>query len=192
MASMAVAAAIDAKPEVNIREFEAWLGAEQHRILLLCLRLLGNAEDADIATQDTFLKAYRALEHGEGPTLNDPAKWLTRIAVNTCLDRLRSLRWQFWKRRPAPEDECTILALAPAAGPSPEQAFFASQIGGRLKKALGRLSDQQRSVFVLKHYEDRSLQEIAEVLNLSVGTVKAHMARAIAKLRLELKDLYGK
>ena len=53
-----------------------------------------------------------------------------------------------------------------------------------------KLSARQRSVFVLKHYEDRSLEEIAGILNLDVGTVKAHMARAVAKLRTELRDLY--
>ncbi|MGH9660546.1 MAG: RNA polymerase sigma factor, partial [Bryobacteraceae bacterium] len=83
-----------------VRDFEGFMAAEQQRIYLLCLRLLRDPEDAGAATQDAFFKAYRAIEHGAGEPLADPAKWITRIAVNTCLDRLRSRRWQFWRRRP--------------------------------------------------------------------------------------------
>ena len=56
---------------------------------------------------------------------------------------------------------------------------------------MDRLSDRQRAVFTLRHYEDRSLDEIAVLLDLDVGTVKAHMARAMVKLREDLKDLYA-
>ena len=132
------------------------------------------------------------MERGEAEALREPAKWLTRVAVNTCLDQLRSRRWQFWKKRPGGDGEAAVLALAPAADASPEQLTMASEIDARLRNAMGRLSGQQRSVFVLRHYENRSLEEIAEVLNLGVGTVKAHMARALVKLRMELKDLYGR
>ena len=61
----------------------------------------------------------------------------------------------------------------------------------RLNKALGRLSPRQRMVFSLRHFEDLSLEEIGDILGLDVGTVKAHMFRAISKLRVDLKDLYG-
>jgi RNA polymerase sigma-70 factor (ECF subfamily) len=122
--------------------------------------------------------------------LDDPARWLTRIAVNTCLDRLRSRRWQFWRKRPAPEDEQTILQLAPACGPNAEDQVFAEQIGQRLESALDKLSLRQRAVFALRHYEDRSLAEIAGILDLDIGTVKVHLFRAIEKLREELHDLY--
>jgi RNA polymerase sigma-70 factor (ECF subfamily) len=67
---------------------------------------------------------------------------------------------------------------------------FAAQIDQRLARALDKLSVRQRSVFTLRHYEDLSLAEIAEVLQLDVGTVKAHLFRAIEKLRNELRDLY--
>lgn len=173
-----------------LADFAGWMASEQRRIFLLCQRMLGDSDDADTATQDAFLKAYRALEKQES-VIDDPAKWLTRIAVNTCLDKLRSRRWQFWRKRPNQEDEEVILAMAPATAPDAEDQFFASQIGRRIHAALERLSDRQRAVFTLRHYEDRSLDEIAELLGLDVGTVKAHMARAVSKLREELRDLYA-
>ena len=68
--------------------------------------------------------------------------------------------------------------------------LFARQIQQRLEKALVKLSDRQRAVFTLRHYDALSLDEIAEILKLDTGTVKAHLFRAITKLRVELTDLY--
>jgi RNA polymerase sigma-70 factor, ECF subfamily len=172
------------------RDFGAWMASEQKRVFLLCRRMLEDAEEADSATQDTFLKAWQALQRPESKNLDDPGKWLTRIAVNTCLDRLRSRRWQFWRKRPKPEDESAILNLAAATDPNAEDKLFASQIAQRLQSAIKRLSLRQRAAFTLRHYEDRSLAEIAEILKLDVGTVKVHLFRATEKLREELHDLY--
>ena len=130
------------------------------------------------------------MNQPDSKSLDDPGKWLTRIAVNTCLDRLRSRRWQLWRRRPQPEDEAAILQLAQATDPNAEDQAFARQIRQRLDGAVGKLSLRQRAVFSLRHYEDRSLAEIAEILNLDVGTVKVHLFRAMEKLREELHDLY--
>lgn len=171
-------------------DFEQWMKAEQRRVFLLCQRMLQDEEEADAATQDVFLKAYKALQHPDQAGLDEPAKWLTRIAVNTCLDRLRSQRWQFWKRRPKQEEEQVILSMKAANGPSAEQEQFARQIRARLDKALEKLSDRQRAVFTLRHYQEMSLEEIGDTLKLDIGTVKAHMFRATAKLREELSELY--
>jgi RNA polymerase sigma-70 factor, ECF subfamily len=174
----------------DTREFGAWMTSEQKRVFLLCRRMLDDAEEADSATQDTFLKAWQALKRPESKELDDPGKWLTRIAVNTCLDRLRSRRWQFWRKRPKPEDEETILSLASSADPNAEDQIFARQIAERIGRAVARLSLRQRAAFTLRHYEDRSMAEIAEILDLDVGTVKVHLFRATEKLREELHDLY--
>ena len=176
--------------QTSTREFGSWMAAEQRRIFLLCRRLLQDFEEADSATQDTFLKAWQAINRPEFKELDDASRWVTRIAVNTCLDRLRSRRWQFWRKRPNQEDEQSILELAAAAGPNGEDRVFAGEIGQRLESALEKLSLRQRAAFTLRHYEDRSLAEIAEILDLDIGTVKAHLFRAIAKLREELHDLY--
>ena len=170
--------------------FGTWMASEQRRVFLLCRRLLQDAEEADSATQDTFLKAWQALKRPESPHLEDAGKWLTRIAVNTCLDRLRSNRWQFWRKRPKPEDESAILNMAAAMAPNAEDQLLGRQIGIRIANAVARLSLRQRAVFTLRHYDDRSLAEIAEILNLDVGTVKVHLFRATEKLREELHDLY--
>lgn len=171
-------------------DFSGWMLAEQGRIFRLCQRMLGDSDEASSATQDVFLKAYQAWER-TAAGLVDPSRWVTRIAVNTCLDRLRSRRWQFWRKRPDGPDEEIILAMAPAREPDGEAQVFAQQIGRRLAAALDQLSPRQRAVFTLRHFEDYALEDIATQLGLDVGTVKAHLARAVAKLREELKDLYG-
>jgi RNA polymerase sigma-70 factor, ECF subfamily len=172
------------------RDFEAWIQAEQRRVFLLCFRLLGERDEADTVTQEVFLKAYRTLVIPGSTEVADPARWLTRVTVNACLDRLRSRRWRFWRQRPAPDDEQAILALARDRGASAEDRVFARDIAARLTASLDGLSPRQRSIFILKHYEDRSLEEIADLLGLDVGTVKSHMSRALVKLRTELRDLY--
>ncbi len=187
-----MAGSLDAtlEPTASTREFGAWMVAEQKRVFLICQRMLQDVGEADSAAQDTFLKAWQAMQRSEAAQLEDPGKWLTRIAINTCLDRLRSRRWQFWRKRPSPEKEAAILDSARAVAPSVEDRVFASEIDRRLERAMEKLSARQRSVFTLRHFEDLSLAEIAEILELDVGTVKAHLFRAIEKLREDLRDLY--
>jgi RNA polymerase sigma-70 factor (ECF subfamily) len=174
---------------VKAADFEALMAEEQRRIYLLCLRMLRNRDEADSAAQDVFIKAYRALTRKRKETIEDPAKWLTRVAVNTCLDRLRSRRWLFWQKRVSCDDT-EVSRFVIAIGPDQENSLLAGEITRRLEMALEKLSIRQRSVFLLRHEEDYSLDEIAEILNIDTGTVKAHMARALKKLRQELRDLY--
>ena len=147
----------------GITDFSSWMASEQRRIYLLCLRLLRNGDDADSATQDAFLKAYRALERQQGLPVEAPERWITRIAVNVCLDRLRSKRWLFWRRRASEEEETAIFRTT-AAGSTPEDELLARDICRRLELALRKLSLRQRSIFILRHEEDRSLDEIGEIL----------------------------
>jgi len=177
----------------ELRDFGAWMTSEQRRIFLLCRRMLQDPDEADSATQDVFLKAYKAMTKAAESNLDEldnPGKWVTRIAVNTCLDRLRSKSWKIWQRRPAPADEEIILQMTSDSEPDAERLLFSQQIQRRLECALMKLSDRQRAVFSLRHYEALPLEEIADVLKLDVGTVKAHLFRALTKMREELKDLY--
>jgi RNA polymerase sigma-70 factor (ECF subfamily) len=188
----AVLAGVETGSGVRDRDFEAWVAREQRRVFLLCLRLLRSHDEADSATQDVFLEAYRSLGRSGSQPIREPAKWLTRVAYNTCCDRLRSKRWLFWQRHATNEDPDALLRLVPATGPDQEDAAAARDIRRRLERALQRLSARQRAVFILRHEEDLGLEEIAGITGLDTGTVKAHMARALKKLREELRDLYAR
>jgi len=191
---MRAEAAVTADEEIGSGEqeidFEALMAREQKRIFLLCLRMLRDRDEADTATQDAFVEVYKTMKKPGGPAILEPAKWLTRVALNTCYDRMRSKRWRFWQRHSSNADGEVLLRLLPAMGPDQEDAAAAQDISRRLAIALERLSLRQRAVFILRHEEDRSIEEIAGIMGLDTGTVRAHMARAIKKLREELRDLY--
>jgi RNA polymerase sigma-70 factor (ECF subfamily) len=186
---MAAWVAAQTEERLGVEEFERWMAAEQRRIATLCLRMAQNREEAENLAQETFLRAFEMLRRGG--RVDDPAKWITRVAVNVCLDHLRSRRWQFWKRASNGADVAAVDLTIDGA-PGPESLLLARQIGARIAAGLDRLSDRQRSVFVLRHYEHRPLDEIAEILALDLGTVKTHLSRAVARLRVELTDLYGR
>jgi RNA polymerase sigma-70 factor, ECF subfamily len=189
-AAAAVMGTGEAPAQMIPMEFGNWMLAEQRRIYLLCLKVLRNPDEADSATQDVFFAAFKALEKPNGEPIQEPAKWLTRVALNTCYDCLRSKRWKFWQKRASGEDEETVFRQRPAAGLSPEEVLIGREIHSRIRASLHRLSAKQRMVFVLRFEEEYSLSEISEALGLDLGTVKAHMARAVKKLREELRGLY--
>jgi RNA polymerase sigma-70 factor (ECF subfamily) len=178
---------------ISVRDFANWMTSEQRRILLLCRRMLGDNDEADSATQEVFLKAYKSICQCQKDfaQLEYPDRWLTRIAVNTCLDLLRSNAWKLWRRRPAQEEERVILEAETDSHPDAERQIASKQILVRLEQALVKLSPRQRAVFTLRHFNAMSLDEIADVLKLDTGTVKAHLFRALSKLRSELHDLYS-
>jgi len=176
----------------TIADFETWMKREQRRVYLLCLRLLRNSDEADSAVQDVFIKAFRALQRPGGKGILEPTKWLTRVAVNVCADRINSRRWMFWRHRIPSDDEQRALKLIPDTGRNQENVLIEREKLKKLYRSLGRLSTRQRLVFVMRHDEGRSVKEIAEILRLDEGTVKAHMARAVKKLRGELRDLYAR
>jgi RNA polymerase sigma-70 factor, ECF subfamily len=189
-AQVSVLAGEEAEPLMQEIDFATWMAEEQARIFSLCMRLLRNQDEADSATQDVFVEAYKTLEkHGRGSIL-EPPKWLTRVAFNTCYDLMRSKRWRFWQRHAMESCGDDRLPMIPATGPNQEDAAAAQEIRRRLDKALDRLSVRQKTVFIFRHEEQLRFDEIAGIMGLDTGTVKAHMARAIKKLREELRDMY--
>lgn len=171
--------------------FEYFVRTYQKRIFRLAYTLLRNPVDADGATQDVFVKAYRGLPEFKGESAFET--WLTRIAINTVRDLVR-------RRKPVvsfselhgqdDEDGAEIPShLDPADGTSPERDLMARDIRRRLAAALESLSPRQRAVFVMKHYEERSIAEIGAATGLDEGTIKSHLFRAARKLRQRLEDL---
>jgi RNA polymerase sigma-70 factor, ECF subfamily len=171
-------------------DFEAWMAEEQERIFVLYMRLLRNRDEADSATQDVFVKAYKTLKKRGRYSIEEPPKWLTRVAFNTCNDRVRSKAWRFWQRHSRDAFGDDMLRGIPSAGPTQEDEAAAREIRQRMEMSLERLSARQRTVFIFRHEEQLSFEEIAGIMELDTGTVKAHMTRAIKKLREELRDLY--
>ncbi len=162
--------------------FDALLRKYQDKVYTLCRYMLENPQDADDAAQDTFVKAFQGLRSFT-PT-SSFYTWLYRIAVNTCLDRKRkfSLHSLFFSK-----DFEHHIDSFPSHAPSPETAYAAKQSMQALQAALNNLSKKLRVVIVLNELEGLSYDEIAEVLNVSVGTVKSRIFRAREELKKIMK-----
>ena len=164
--------------------FEEIVLEYQDMIYNVCCGILGNPHDAEDAAQEVFLKAFQSL----GRFKPDAAlyTWLYRIAVNTCLDYKKSSFSRLFKR--LFDDEERLKEL-PSKSPSPERACESRQIGDRLDDALGKIPCKLRIAIVLKELEGLSYEEIAGILEISVGTVKSRISRARERLKELLKDL---
>jgi RNA polymerase sigma-70 factor (ECF subfamily) len=163
--------------------FAALIEKYGDRIYTLCRYLLEIPQDAEDAAQDTFVKAFHGLK--SFTSASSLYTWLYRIAVNTCLDHKRkiSLRSLFMS-----SGNGNLLDCLPSHTATPEAAFAAKQSIQSLRIALSRLSAKLRTVLVLKELEGCSYEEIAEILDVSAGTVKSRISRA----RKELKKIMQK
>lgn len=163
------------------------------RVVSIALGLLGHVEEANDASQEAFIKAYRALPQFRRESRF--ATWLYRIVVNECQDvlraRTRARRWQ-WRPAPAAADAEIaedFLELAPSPDPSARDAAHDAEVARALSAAIRRLSPRQRSVVTLRYLEGMSVEEVAQILGCAAGTVKAQLARALRHLRAHLNGV---
>jgi RNA polymerase sigma-70 factor (ECF subfamily) len=164
--------------------FEELLLKYQDRIYNLCRHMLTNAHDAEDAAQDTFIKAYQNLSNFKPDA--SLYTWLYRIAVNTCLDyKKRPFFVSIFKSTHEGEE---FVFEQPSNEPSPEKLYESKQMGYALQKSLKKLSLKLRTVIILKEIEGFSYEKIAEILDISVGTVKSRISRAREELRELMKD----
>jgi RNA polymerase sigma factor (sigma-70 family) len=161
--------------------------AERHyvRLYRIALSYLRDRDDALDAVQETFVKAFQNANRWD--QASQVAPWLTRICINQSIDQYRRN-----KRRGERSDALDAAdhdERFAGPGPSPEQQAAGAQLGARIQRALKVLPRTQRSVFVLRHYDGRSLEEIARALGISLGTVKSSLHRALHRLRDELREV---
>ena len=150
--------------------------------------LLASTRDVDLAetlTQECFLKAHRNWGSFRGES--SAMTWLMRIAINLQKDHWRNRRMQFWRHT---RNNAVNLDEAsewlPSGERSVEQQLLAKEQVRRVWQSVKGLSERQRTVFLLRYVEELELSEIARTTGLSEGTVKAHLSRALAKVRAEL------
>jgi RNA polymerase sigma-70 factor, ECF subfamily len=176
----------------NTEAFEYFVRRYQRRITRIAFRLLRDVGEADCAAQESFLKAYQNLGvFREGSTFET---WLTRICINWCKDRLKRRRLVlYFHQAPAEQgEEPGPREVVAHRDPSPERRALSREIRERLREAMDHLSPRQRSVFVLKHFEELSIPEIADLTGLDAGTIKSHLFRAAHKIRERLGEFRQK
>jgi RNA polymerase sigma-70 factor, ECF subfamily len=163
---------------------------EQHSraVFRLAFRMTGNEQDAEDVVQETFLRAYRQLDKYEARS--SFSTWLYRIASNYSLDLIRMRKRHEEKReRGSKAEERDILQTIPVNAPGPDRIAHSNQVQARVNEALNELSDQERTAFVLRHFEGLSIDEIGETLGTGTNATKHSIFRAVQKLRRSLEPL---
>jgi RNA polymerase sigma-70 factor, ECF subfamily len=152
-------------------------------IYALAYRTIGREEDARDVCQETFLRAFRAL-----PGFRGQAKfssWLYRIALNLCRDWIRRERRA---QVVQPPENVDLIELASALEPSEtvEDLVTRKDLARAVERAMGRLSEEQRTAIVLKEYHGLTFQEIADLVGCPLSTVKTRLYQGLTVLRREL------
>ena len=170
----------------EVQSFNALVRAYEGRAYNLCYRMLGDAESAADATQDTFLAAFRHLRSFRGGSFRS---WLLRIATNTCYDALRAR-----KRRPTvsldldSDDESAHSPLQIADTAELPDAFAQRrELAAEIQRGLAALPEDQRAVVILCDIEGLAYDEIAQITGANIGTVKSRLSRGRARLREQLR-----
>ena len=164
--------------------FAALVERFQRKIYRVAFAIVRNDADADNITQETFVQAYTHLARFEQRA--EFETWLTRIAINRSRDTLRRRRFVSLFTR-SEEDGREIMLVEPIdERPDAERQLMSRQLRTAIERAVAHLSPQQQVIFRLRHYENLALEDIADHLGLSAGTVRAHLFRAIHKVRKEL------
>jgi RNA polymerase sigma-70 factor (ECF subfamily) len=154
-------------------------------IFALAYRTIGREEDARDVCQETFLRAFRALPRFRGHAKF--SSWLYRIALNLCRDWIRRERRRGFVQ---PPEEGDLLELAAASGPSESIEDLVSRRDQirEVERAMALLSEEQRTAIVLKEYHGLTFQEIADLMDCPLSTVKTRLYQGLAVLRRELAN----
>lgn len=155
----------------DTQAFEQLVALYKDRVFATAYRLMGNRQDAEDQAQEVFLKIYRGIKN-----LDDAAtltSWIYRITTNTCFDALNKQ-----KRRPKtttltpPDDGSEELRYADTRTPDPEEAALRREAWLCLEKSLAALDETGRAALILRDIEDRSYQEIAEIMAVGLSAVR--------------------
>lgn len=164
--SLWLARAQKGDPEAFSRLVEMY----QSPVYNLCFRMLNDADDAEDAAQETFLRAYRSMKSYDHqrpfPT------WLLSIAAHHCIDQMRKRRMSIVSIEDLP------YADLPDSSPNPETATGQLEEQGRVRALLGILTPLDRAAVVMYYWYEFSYEDIGEALNLSISAVKSRLHRA--------------
>jgi RNA polymerase sigma-70 factor (ECF subfamily) len=170
------------------------LERHQDRLFNIALRMLGHREDAADATQEALVKVIQGIEgYKSGSAFST---WMIRIAMNTAISHLRKRRVRRAvsldgdggdESRPGPLRE----RMADDREPSPDLSVERKEMLEHLKTAIAGLDEDFRSVLALRDIDQMDYQQIADVLQVPVGTVKSRLFRGRLSLRQKMLDLYG-
>ncbi|CAM4491677.1 RNA polymerase sigma factor SigW [Paenibacillus tarimensis] len=168
------------------RAFAEIVGLYQDKLYHMAYRMLNNRQEAEDAVQDTFLRVYKNLDrYDENMKFST---WIYRIATNLCIDRLRKRKPSYSLDAESNEHEgLDGYSMIPSDNRTPESETLLSEVQQTIHKAIDTLPAKYKTVMILRYLQELSLQEIGDVLDMPVTTVKTrvHRGREFLRKRLE-------
>ena len=164
----------------NVNDFEKLVTAYEKNVYNIALRMVGDPDDAADMTQETFIKAYRALSGFRGDSKF--SSWLYRIASNVCLDFLRSRSRHPQVSLSTVDEDGQAPVELPDMSRNPEEQLMKKLSMEAVRRGLEQLPEQQRQILVLRELGGLSYAELAQTLGLEEGTVKSRIFRARKRL----------
>ncbi|HEX6790711.1 MAG TPA: sigma-70 family RNA polymerase sigma factor [Candidatus Krumholzibacteria bacterium] len=169
------------------RAFKTLLEKYQRAVFTICLRMVRNRDEATDLAQESFIKVFASLDR------YNPAyafsSWLFKITSNLCIDHLRKRRVSTLAMDDPVEGETgEFTRQYESPDPTPDETFSRNEKMQKLDAGIAALPEHYRIMLVLRHQEDMSYEEIAESLEIPLGTVKARIHRAREMLRSILED----
>lgn len=170
--------------------FRVLVDRHSRSLFHLVYRMTGNQQDTEEVLQETFLRAYKALERFE--MRSNFGTWIHRIAVNRTLDFLNAKKIQMQTRdayqiADDPDPENGREVQVPAPDPGPDRLLMSVEMQARVAQAMALLTPAERIAFIMRHMEGRSIEEISRALDLKTSAAKNSIFRAVQKLRQQLE-----
>jgi len=168
----------------DLSAFDELMKKYYKQVSILAYKMTGSYEDAEDIAQEVFARVFKAI-----PSWKPKASfytWIRTVTMNLCIDHHRAkVRHQ---TQSIDNTENPIMNLSTDSAYSPLENVEASELRQKVLKAAEELSPQQKKAFMLCHYGGLSREEAAKIMDCAVGTIKAHLSRATAKMRDLLKD----
>lgn len=165
----------------DVRAFADLVERYKDPMFNLAFRMLRDRQEAEDIAQETFLHVFRALGRFQAGERFSP--WIYRIATNLCLDKLRRSKGVSISLDAPKGPEADVYLQVVDPGDGPEEALELSELKGDVQKAVDALPERYRAIVILRHLHDRSYEEIAQIVDLPLGTVKTRLFRAREILR---------
>ena len=163
--------------------FNRLMAQHEARMYAVALRMCANREDAQDCLQEAMLRVYRAIGSFKGQSTF--STWVYRITMNTCLDELRRKK----NRQNTSLDNLVDMGWSPTdGGAGPEKQALMREMREKMHGAIRELPDDMRAAVVLRDIQGFSYDEIAQMLEINVGTIKSRISRGREKLREKLKE----
>jgi RNA polymerase sigma-70 factor (ECF subfamily) len=183
------AAAAEEARKGNQQAFRVLVERHSRALFRLAYRMTGNEHDAEDLVQETFFRAFKQISRYDGRAAF--STWVYRICANCGFDLLRSKKNRKEDQMPETQDGFHWLDRVAAPDPTPDRLTESGQIAGMLEPALQKLSDVERTAFVLRHYEGCGIDHIACILGIRENAAKQTVFRAVQKLRRELQPAWS-